>query len=131
MIEIFSDMPEGTFGGRIAGTLTRDDYTITLLPILRKTRDSGRPLRVLVVLEPDFAEQPGAVWEGLKADVEFGIFWRRAWERFAIVTDIPWVDKAVWLFAWVIRGKMRVFSTAELDAAKVWVAGSGQESQDV
>jgi hypothetical protein len=76
MIEIFSDMPEGTFGGRIAGTLTRDDYTITLLPILRKMRDSGRPLRVLVVLEPDFAEQPGAVWERLKADVEFGIFWR-------------------------------------------------------
>ncbi len=54
MIEIFSDMPEDTFGGRIAGTLTRDDYAITLLPILRKMRDSGRPLRVLVVLEPDF-----------------------------------------------------------------------------
>lgn len=36
MIELFSDMPEGTFGGRIAGTLTRDDYVITLLPVLRR-----------------------------------------------------------------------------------------------
>lgn len=46
----------------------------TLLPILRKMRDCGRPLRVLIVLEPDFAEEPGAVWEGLKADIEFGVF---------------------------------------------------------
>jgi hypothetical protein len=126
MIELFSDMPEGTFGGRIAGTLTRDDYVITLLPVLRKMRDSGRPLRVLVLLEPDFVEEPGAVWEGLKADIEFGIFWRQVWERFAIVTDIAWVGKAVRLLSWLIPGEMRVFPTVELDAAKVWVAGSAQ-----
>jgi stage II sporulation SpoAA-like protein len=130
MIEVFSDMPEGTYGCRIAGTLTRDDYAITLLPILRKMRDSGRPLRVLVVLEPDFWEEPGAMWEGLKADIEFGIFWRSAWERFAIVTDLAWVDKAVHLLFWLIPGEMRVFPTAELDAAKVWVAGSAQASRD-
>ena len=128
MIEVFSDMPEGTFGGRVGGTLTRDDYVITLLPILRKMRDSGRPLRVLVVLEPGFAEDPGAVWEGLKADLEFGVFWRPAWERFAIVTDIPWVEKAVRLFSVVIPGEMRVFTGAQFDAAKVWVTGSSQES---
>ena len=58
MIEGFSDMPEDTFGGRIAGTLTCDDYVITFPSILWKIRDSGRPLRVLVVLEPDFVEQP-------------------------------------------------------------------------
>jgi hypothetical protein len=74
VIEILSGMPEDTFGGRIFGTLTRADYVITILPILRKMRDSGRPLRVLIVPEPDFAEEPGAVWEGLKADIEFGVF---------------------------------------------------------
>lgn len=128
MLEVFPDMPEGTFGGRIGGALTRDDYVITLLPVLRKMRDSGQPLRVLVVLEPDFAEEPGAVWEGLRADLEFGVFWRPAWERFAIVTDIPWVEKAVNLFSWVIPSEMRVFPGAQFDAAKVWVAGSSQES---
>jgi hypothetical protein len=124
-------MPEGAFGGRIGGTLTHDDYVITLLPILRKMKDSGRPLRVLVVLESDFTEEPAAMWEGLKADIEFGVFWRPAWERLAIVSDIPWVEKAVSLFSWVIPGEIRLFSTAELDAAKVWVASSDQESQDV
>jgi hypothetical protein len=126
MLEILSDMPEDTFGGRISGTLRRDDYVITLLPILRKMRDSGRPLRVLIVLEPDFAEEPGAVWEGLKADIEFGVFWRRVWERFAIVSDLAWVDKAVRLLHWLIPGEMRVFPTADLDTAKIWVAGSSQ-----
>lgn len=55
MIEILSDMPEDTFGGRISGTLTRDDYVTTLLPILRRMRDSGRPLRLLIVPGSDIA----------------------------------------------------------------------------
>ncbi len=37
------------------------------------------------------------MWEELKADIEFEIFRRPAWERFAIVTDLAWVGKAVHL----------------------------------
>ncbi|HEX5345825.1 MAG TPA: STAS/SEC14 domain-containing protein [Pseudonocardiaceae bacterium] len=129
MIEIFSDMPEDTFGGRISGHLTREDYTITMLPILRKIRDSGRPMRVLVVLD-HFWEEPGAMLEALKADIEFGVFRRPAWERFAIVTDLAWVDKLVRLMSWLIPGEMRVFPTAELNTAKEWVAGSTQVPRD-
>lgn len=57
-------MPDGTFGGRLSGNLTREDYAITVLPILWKMRDSGLPLRALVVLEPDFWEEPGAMSQG-------------------------------------------------------------------
>jgi hypothetical protein len=36
------------------------------------------------------------------------------------------VDKAVRLLHWLIPGEMRVFPTADLDTAKIWVAGSSQ-----
>lgn len=64
--------------------------------------------------------------EALKADIEFGVFRRPAWERFAIVTDLAWVDKLVRLMSWLIPGEMRVFPTAELNTAKEWVAGSAR-----
>jgi SpoIIAA-like len=106
-----------------AGHLTGEDYTATFLPILRKMRDSGRPLRILVVLER-FWEGLDAVWEALKADIEFGVFRRSAWERFAIVSDLGWVETTVRVASWLIPGEMRVFPVADLDAAKVWVTGS-------
>jgi hypothetical protein len=36
------------------------------------------------------------------------------------------VDKAVRLPHWLIPGEIRVFPTADFDAAKFWVAGSSQ-----
>jgi hypothetical protein len=124
MIEILPDMPDDTFGMLVSRGVTGEDYTMTVLPILRKMRESGRPLRVLVVLE-HFWEAPTAVWEGLKADIEFGAFRRPVWERFAIVSDLSWVDAAVHLASWLIPGEMRTFPADRLDAAKEWVAGSG------
>ena len=125
MIEILPDMPDDTFGMLVSRGVTGEDYTMTVLPILRKIRESGRPLRVLVVLE-HFWEAPTAVWEGLKADIEFGVFRRPAWERFAIVSDLSWVDAVVHLASCLISGEMRTFPCDQLDAAKEWVAGSGQ-----
>jgi hypothetical protein len=124
MIEILPDMADGTFGVRVASGVTGEDYTMTVLPLLRKMRESGRPLRVLVVLE-HFWEAPTAVWEGLKADIEFGVFRRPgAWERFAVVSDLGWVDAVVQLASWLIPGEMRAFPADQLDAAKGWLAGS-------
>jgi hypothetical protein len=124
MIEILPDMPDDTFGMLVSRGVTGEDYTMTVLPILRKMRESGRPLRVLVVLE-HFWEAPTAVWEGLKADIEFSAFRRPVWERFAIVSDLSWVDAAVHLASWLIPGEMRTFPADRLDAAQEWVAGSG------
>ena len=123
MIEVLPDMPDDTLGMLVARAVTGEDYTMTVLPILRKMRETGRPMRVLVVLE-HFWESPTAVWEGLKADIDFGVFRRQAWERFAIVSDLGWVDSVVALASWLIPGEMRAFSADQLEAAKEWVAGS-------
>ena len=128
MIEMLPDMPADTFGVLVARGVTGEDYTMTVLPILRKMRESGRPIRVLVVLE-HFWEAPTAVWEGLKADIEFGVFRRPAWERFAIVSDLSWVDAAVHLASWLIPGEMQTFPADRFDAAKEWVAGSADAAR--
>lgn len=123
MIEVLPDMPDDTLGVLVSRGVTGEDYTMTVLPILRMMGESGRAVRVLVVLE-HFWEAPTAVWEGLKADIEFGVFRRPAWERFAIVSDLGWVDAAVHLASWLIPGEIRTFPADQLAAAKEWVVGS-------
>lgn len=41
MIEAMPDFPEGTCGFRITGTITRTDYTETVLPRLRDLAEQG------------------------------------------------------------------------------------------
>ena len=46
-----------------------------------------------------------------------------AWRRFALVTDVEWVAKAMHLFAWMIPGEVTIRGLGELEDAKAWVAG--------
>lgn len=122
MIEIMPDMPEGTLGFRVAGEVTRDDLAKVVVPMLRAVIERDQPLRVLCQIDAGFSEEPGAVWEGVKADVELGIAHWRAWRRTAYVTDLMWIATSVHLLSWLIPGEVRVFPLRELDAAKAWVA---------
>lgn len=45
-----------------------------------------------------------------------------AWRRFALVTDVEWVAKAMRAFAWLAPGEVKVYESTELEAAKTWVA---------
>jgi hypothetical protein len=123
MIEIIPDMPEGTVGFRVAGPVKRDDMTETVVRRLREIIDRNGELRVLVVIASGFSEEPSALWEGFKADIEFGIGHRKAWRRIAYVTDRDWIRAAVNLTSWVTPGDVEVFPLDKLEAAKAWVAG--------
>ncbi len=92
MIEIMTDMPEGTLGFRVAGNVTRDDLAKVVVPMLRGAIERNQPLRVLCQIDAGFSEEPGAVREGVKADIELGIAHRTAWRRTAYVTE-PYVDR--------------------------------------
>jgi hypothetical protein len=122
MIEIIPDMPEGTLGFRVAGEVTRDDLAKVLVPMLRAVIARNQPLRVLCQIDAGFSEEPAALWEGVKADVELGIAHWGAWRRTAYVTDLTWIATSVHLLSWLIPGEVRVFPLRELDAAKAWVA---------
>ena len=122
MIDIMQDMPEGAVGFRVSGEVTRDDLARVVVPMLRAVIERDQPLRVLCQIDAGFSEELGAVWEGIKADIELGIAHRTAWRRTAYVTDLTWIGTSVRLLSWLIPGEVQVFPLRELDEAKTWVA---------
>jgi SpoIIAA-like len=123
VIERLDGMPAGTVGFRAAGEIEDDDYEQVLVPEFRRALEAGGGLRTLYLIE-DFDEiESGALWADSKLGFDLGVRHRDAWVRSAIVTDIHWMARATRLFAWMIPGEARVFPRAELEQAKVWVAG--------
>jgi hypothetical protein len=123
MVEVIPDMPPGTDGFRVSDRLTREDYTVVLIPPLRDAVEAGRKLRVLYAIGPKLRMEPGALWEDAKVQFGYGIRHRDAWERIAVVTDLDWVCRSLELFSWMVPGEMRQFSESEMERAKSWLAG--------
>lgn len=122
MIERIEGMPAGTIGLRASGKLTREDYQQVLEPALKEGVESGE-LRLLFEM-PDFdGLEPGAVIDDVETGLRAWVRDHSAWKRFAVVTDIEWLGKAMRAFAWMAPGEVRVFSLGELEVARVWVAG--------
>jgi hypothetical protein len=122
MIERIEDMPAGTIGLRASGKLSRDDYREVLEPALKEGIDSGE-LRFLFVLSDFDGLAAGAFPEDLKTGLSAWLGHHSAWRRFALVTDVDWVAKAMHMFAWMTPGEVQVRSLDELEDAKSWVAG--------
>jgi hypothetical protein len=122
LAEVIQDMPAGTLGFRVAGHLTREDYTSVLVPPLRAAIESGERLRVLYAIGPELHMEPRALIEDLKVELGFGVRHHEAWERIAVVTDLDWLWRAFGLFSWMVPGEMRMFHESELDRAKDWLA---------
>jgi hypothetical protein len=123
VIERLGEMPAGTLGFRAKGEIEREDYERVLVPALRTAVESGGKLRTLYVIEDLDEIEPGALWADTKLGFDLGVRHHDAWERSAIVTDIPWMAHATKLFAWMMPGEARVFPLADLAQAKAWVAG--------
>src|SRR3954454_25030134 len=115
-------MPAGTIGLKAAGKLTKDEYTAVLEPALREGIESGE-LRLLFVLT-DFEGLELSAWpEDFKTGLRTWIRDHSAWRRFALVTDVEWVAKAMHMFAWMTPGEVLIRETDGLEEARVWVAG--------
>ncbi len=66
---------------------------------------------------------PGAWIEDFKTGMETWVREHGAWKRFALVTDVEWVAKAMRLFTWLAPGEVMTFELDKLEEAKSWVAG--------
>ena len=123
MVERIEGMPAGTKGLRASGKLSKEDYTGVIEPVLREAVDSGE-VRVVFVLTDFHGLEHGAWIEDAKTGLGLGIGKRSAWKRFALVTDVEWVEKAMRMFAWMTPGEVEVFDDLdEVDEATRWVAG--------
>ena len=122
MIERIEGMPQGAIGLRAAGKLSKDDYREVLEPALREGVASGE-LRLVFALTDFDGLEPGAWIEDLKTGLGAWVRDHSAWRRFALVTDVEWVAKAMRAFAWMAPGEVEVYELEGLEEAKIWVTG--------
>lgn len=128
MLERIDEVPEGVIGLRASGKLTREDYTGVLEPALKEAMGSGEA-RVLFVL-PDFDGLERGAWiEDVKTGLRVEFTERSSWERFAFVTGVDWIAKAMRLFAWSMPGEVAVYEMDELDEAREWVAADSTSEE--
>jgi hypothetical protein len=121
MIERIDDVPAGTIGLRASGELSKEDYREVLEPALREGIESGE-LRLLFVLT-DFDGLGSGAWvEDMKTGLKAWVRDHSTWKRFALVTDVEWVAKAMRMFAWMAPGEVEVFGLAQEDEARTWVS---------
>lgn len=121
MIERIEDVPAGIVGLRASGKLTKDDYTEVLEPALREGVESGE-LRLLFVLTDFHGLEPSAIPEDARTGFRSWIRDHAAWKRFALVTDVEWVAKAMHMFTWLTPGEVLIRDLDGLEEAKRWVA---------
>ncbi len=122
VIERIEAMPEGTIGLAASGRLSRDDYREVLEPALGEGVESG-DLRLLFVLTDFDGLEPGAWTEDAKTGLKVWVRNHSAWNRFALVTNVEWVAKAMRMFAWMTPGEVLVRDLDGLQEARAWVAG--------
>lgn len=115
-------MPGGTVGLRASGKLSKEDYVAVLEPALREGVESGE-LRLVFVLTDFQGLEPGAWPEDVKTGLRAWVRDHSAWKRFALVTDVEWVARAMRMFTWLTPGEVMVCELDELEQAKAWVAG--------
>lgn len=121
MIERIEGMPAGTIGLAASGKLSREDYRDVLEPALAEAVESG-DLRLLFVLTDFDGLEHGAWIEDVKAGLKAWVRDHSAWSRFALVTDVEWVAKAMRMFTWMTPGEVLVRGLDGLEEAKAWVA---------
>lgn len=122
MIERIDGMPVGTVGLRASGKLSKDDYTGVLEPALREGVESGE-LRLLFVLTGFDGLEAAAIPEDMKTGLQTWVRDHSAWKRFALVTDVEWVAKAMHMFTWLTPGEVLIRDLDGLEEARAWVAG--------
>ncbi|MGB8278259.1 MAG: STAS/SEC14 domain-containing protein [Methylovirgula sp.] len=118
MIEQLTGFPDGTLAFVCHGKVTKADYERVIVPAAEKAGKEHGKIRLYYEIGHEFSGiEPGAMWE----DFKVGMGHLSQWERIAVVTDVDWIKLAVEAFRFLMPGKLRVFPTAEAEAARAWI----------
>lgn len=120
MMKLLTDLPDHVVGIEASGQVDAKDYESVLMPAIDAALQRHPRIRVLYQLTPEFTGfTAGSLWD----DAKFGLANWKAWERIAVVTDVPWVAHALRMFAFAMPGRARVFSNEQRPDARAWIAG--------
>ena len=124
MIELVAGLPKNVVGISVWGRLTLQDCCHVLMPAMRKSLKYHDKIRLYYELGSRF---PGAAWD----DLDLGLEHFARCERVAIVTDIGWVRHTVKAVRFLIPSEVRVFSTIEAEAGRIWITALPGADPDV
>ena len=115
MLQPIENLPAGIVGVRAKGRVKAHDYADVLEPIVREATGSGRPVKLLYHLGPEFdGFTPGAALE----DARVGL---RQFQRCAIVSEELWVRASSRLAGALFPCQLKVFRGDTWDAALSWL----------
>ncbi|MBS1679641.1 MAG: STAS/SEC14 domain-containing protein [Actinobacteria bacterium] len=123
MLRRIDDMPAGTLGFEAVGEVEDDDWRDTVEPVLRETIATGAKVRLLYLLGPRSGEVEG---DAVGAEAGFRARHLSSFERLAVVGDEDWMRPALATLSVLLPGRAKAFRTAELAAAKEWLAAEPQ-----
>ena len=119
MIRLIDGLPDNVIGFEAVGEVRAGDYKSVLDPAVDAVLATHDKIRFLYVLGDEFdGYSGGAMWEDTKVGVSH---WSK-WDKIALVTDHTAYADGVKAFGWMVPGEIRIFSVADLDDAKAWVA---------
>jgi len=122
MIERIEGTPDGVTALRSSGKLSKEDYVDVLEPAIDAAVASGE-LRMVFVIDDFDGLGEGAWVEDMKTGGRAWIRDHAAWKRFALVTDVEWIARAMRAFAWMAPGEVEVYPRSGEAEAIAWVAG--------
>ena len=122
MLKSIADVPEGIDALAAVGTLTKDDYEQSIEPLFDDARRSGRRIRLLVEIGPEYdGYTAGAAWEKT-ANAFRNPSPARLLDGYAVVTDLRWLHEWGHLMAFFLPFPLRVFGNDERAAAIAWLS---------
>lgn len=119
MVELIPGLPDNVIGLEAKGEVVGEDYEKVVIPAVHQRLEAGGKIRLLYVLGPEFQ---GFTAEAMWDDAKVGMEHPFSWERIAAVTDQDAYRRLFKGIGFLIPGKVKVFSLADLDEAKTWVA---------
>lgn len=119
MLKIIDDLPGNVLGIEAEGEVTGTDYENVLMPAIDEKLKTNKKIHFLYYLGSGFT---GFSLKAMINDAEVGIKNFSAWERVAFVSDHHLVNGFAKFFGHLLPCEVRVFSNAELEKAKKWIA---------
>jgi hypothetical protein len=117
MFRLVDGLPPNVIAIEAVGKVTHDDYRNILIPRAEAMTARG-PTKMLYIIGNEFTGfEPEALWD----DGVFGFKHWRDFNRIAVVTDHAWLCAAIGMFKPFFPAEVRLFSLAEITAAKDWI----------
>jgi hypothetical protein len=117
MIEVLTGLPAHTVGFKMSGKLHDADYK-TFVPLVDTEIAKDGKVNVLAVFHDFHGWDIHAMWD----DIKFATAHCTKIRRIALVGDKTWEKWMAAVCKPFTMAKVRYFDTAEIEAAKAWLA---------